>query len=123
MLRAKAASGECLLLVRSSIHGLCTIMAARHKSPRMGVNGRCSKSCGYAVGASNWPSNFRSSDHHLVQGVRNLLWLNFQVPHAISNMAKDAKRVLSACRSLMETVRTYGQPWIWLRKNKGIENA
>ena len=39
----------------------------------------------------------------LFKEVRNLLWLNFQVPHAITNMAKDAKRVYPHAVSLMET--------------------
>jgi hypothetical protein len=44
----------------------------------------------------------------LFKEVRNLLWLNFQVPHAITNMVKDAKRVYPHAVSLMEAVRTYG---------------
>ena len=34
---------------------------------------------------------------------------NFQVPHMITSMAKDAKRVYAHAISLMETVRTCGQ--------------
>ena len=52
--------------------------------------------------------NFDPQIITLFKEVRNLLWLNFQVPHAITNMAKDAKRVYPHAVSLMETVRTYG---------------
>lgn len=41
--------------------------------------------------------------------VRNLLWLGFSVPHSISSIAKDAKRVYPYAVSLMESVRTYTQ--------------
>jgi len=50
-----------------------------------------------------------------------LLWLGFQVPHMITNMAKDAKRVYPHAVSLMETVRTYGQTLDLVEKNQGIE--
>jgi hypothetical protein len=53
--------------------------------------------------------------------VRNLLWLSFQVPHAITNNAKDAKKVYPHAASLMETVRTYGQTLDLVEHNKGIE--
>lgn len=45
----------------------------------------------------------------LFKEVRNLIWLNFQVPHAISNTSKEAKRVYPYAVSLMETVRTFSQ--------------
>ncbi|KAK4049755.1 dynein heavy chain [Microbotryomycetes sp. JL221] len=45
----------------------------------------------------------------LFKEVRNMLWLGFQVPHTISNIAKDAKRVYPHAVSLMETVQTYSQ--------------
>ncbi|KIJ92278.1 hypothetical protein K443DRAFT_13708 [Laccaria amethystina LaAM-08-1] len=54
----------------------------------------------------------------LFKEVRNL---GFQVPHAITNMAKDAKRVYLHAVSLMETVRTYGQTLDLVEKNRGIE--
>ncbi|KAL0574898.1 dynein heavy chain [Marasmius crinis-equi] len=53
--------------------------------------------------------NFDPQIITLFKEVRNLLWLGFQVPHSITNMAKDAKRVYPHAVSLMETVRTYGQ--------------
>ena len=57
----------------------------------------------------------------MMKEVRNLLWLNFQVPHATSNLAKDAKRVYPHAVSLMETVRTYGQTLELVESNSGIE--
>ncbi|KAG1882389.1 dynein heavy chain, N-terminal region 1-domain-containing protein [Suillus subluteus] len=54
--------------------------------------------------------------------VRNLSWLDFQVPHAITNMAKDAKRVYPHAVSLsMETVRSYGQTLDLVENNMGVE--
>ena len=53
--------------------------------------------------------NFDSQIITLFKEVRNLLWLNFQVPHTVSNVAKDAKRVYPFAVSLNETVRTYTQ--------------
>lgn len=71
---------------------------------------------GYALAV-----NFDPQTITLFKEVRNLQWLNFQVPHAITNMAKDAKRVYPHAVSLMETVRTYGQTLDLIEKNKGIE--
>ncbi|KAG6887387.1 hypothetical protein C0992_012466 [Termitomyces sp. T32_za158] len=65
--------------------------------------------------------NFDPQIITLFKEVRNLLWLNFQVPHGIASLAKDAKRVYSHAVSLMETVRTYGQTLDLVEKNKGIE--
>lgn len=65
--------------------------------------------------------NFDPQIITLFKEVRNLLWLGFQVPHAITNMAKDAKRVYPHAVSLMETVRTYGQTLDLVEENKGIE--
>lgn len=45
----------------------------------------------------------------LFKEVRNLLWLNYQIPHSISNISKEAKRVYPYAISLMETVRTFSQ--------------
>ncbi|CAG8670602.1 1997_t:CDS:2, partial [Paraglomus brasilianum] len=53
--------------------------------------------------------NFNPQIITLFKEVRNLLWLNYHVPHAVSNVAKDAKRVYPFAVSLMETVRTYRQ--------------
>lgn len=65
--------------------------------------------------------NFDPQIITLFKEVRNLLWLGFQVPHAITNMAKDAKRVYPHAVSLMETVRTYGQTLDLIERNRGIE--
>ncbi|OLL22334.1 Dynein heavy chain, cytoplasmic [Neolecta irregularis DAH-3] len=53
--------------------------------------------------------NFEPQVIALFKEVRNLLWLNFQVPHAITNVSKEAKRVYPYAVTLMETVRTYAQ--------------
>lgn len=53
--------------------------------------------------------NFDPQVIALFKEVRNLLWLNYQVPHSINNISKEAKRVYPYAVSLMETVRTYAQ--------------
>ncbi|KAI9809961.1 MAG: hypothetical protein M1825_000394 [Sarcosagium campestre] len=53
--------------------------------------------------------NFDSQAIALFKEVRNLTWLGFAVPHSISNVSKDAKRVYPYAVSLMETVRSYAQ--------------
>jgi dynein heavy chain 1 len=53
--------------------------------------------------------NFDSQVIILFKEVRNLLWLNFNVPHAISNVSKEARRVYPYAVSLMESLNTYGQ--------------
>ena len=65
--------------------------------------------------------NFSPEVITLFNDALHLLWLNFQVPHAVSNMAKDAKRVYPHAVNLMETVRTYGQVQELVESNKGIE--
>ena len=45
----------------------------------------------------------------LFKEVRNLTWLNYQIPHAISTISKEAKRVYPFAVSLMESVRTIAQ--------------
>ncbi|RKP12335.1 dync1h1 protein, partial [Piptocephalis cylindrospora] len=59
--------------------------------------------------------NFDTQVITLFKEVRRLLWLGFQVPHGIANVAKDAKRVYPFAVSLMETVRTYSQTLVRLR--------
>ncbi|EPQ28904.1 uncharacterized protein PFL1_03705 [Pseudozyma flocculosa PF-1] len=56
----------------------------------------------------------------LFKEVRNLIWLNFQIPHAITNLAKDAKKVYPNAVSLMETVRTYNQTCNLVKANPGV---
>lgn len=53
--------------------------------------------------------NFDPQVIALFKEVRNLVWLNFQVPHSITNISKEAKRVYPYAVSLMETVRTFAQ--------------
>ena len=45
----------------------------------------------------------------LFKEVRNLVWLNYQVPHAINNISKEAKRIYPYAVSLMESVRILAQ--------------
>ncbi|PIA14754.1 hypothetical protein COEREDRAFT_46106 [Coemansia reversa NRRL 1564] len=45
----------------------------------------------------------------LFKEVRELLWLGFQVPHTLVNMARDGRRVYPFAVSLMETVKIYRQ--------------
>ncbi|EIN13215.1 dynein heavy chain protein 2 [Punctularia strigosozonata HHB-11173 SS5] len=87
----------------------------------MGVNGRLFEIVRLRGGGFQLAVNFDPQIITLFKEVRNLLWLNFQVPHAITNMAKDAKRVYPHAVSLMETVRTYGQTLDLVEKNQGIE--
>ncbi|KAJ7644409.1 dynein heavy chain [Roridomyces roridus] len=94
----------------------------------MGVDGRLFEIIrprGSGAGGSNalfqLAVNFDPQIITLFKEVRNMLWLGFQVPHAITNMAKDAKRVYPHAVSLMETVRTYGQTLDLVDENKGIE--
>ncbi|TKA59707.1 Dynein heavy chain, cytoplasmic, partial [Cryomyces minteri] len=53
--------------------------------------------------------NFDAQVIALFKEVRNLLWLNCQVPHAITNISKEAKRVYPYAVSMMESVHTYVQ--------------
>ncbi|GEM09361.1 cytoplasmic dynein heavy chain 1 [Rhodotorula toruloides] len=72
------------------------------------------------AGALQLTVNFDPQIITLFKEVRNLLWLGFQVPHTISNVAKDAKRVYPYAVSLMETVRTYSQTVSKLEANPDI---
>ncbi|TIC08181.1 hypothetical protein E3Q16_00047 [Wallemia mellicola] len=65
--------------------------------------------------------NFDPQVITLFKEVRNLIWRQFQVPHAIVNIAKDAKRVYPHAVSLMETVRTYSLTVERILANRGIE--
>ena len=53
--------------------------------------------------------NFDSQVIVLFKEVRNLIWLNYQIPHAVSTVSKDAKRVYPYAVSLMESVRLLAQ--------------
>ncbi|KAJ7202870.1 dynein heavy chain, N-terminal region 1-domain-containing protein [Mycena pura] len=93
----------------------------------MGVDGRLFEivrprgGVGGGGGLYQLAVNFDPQIITLFKEVRNLLWLGFQVPHVITNMAKDAKRVYPHAVSLMETVRTYGQTLDLVEENRGIE--
>ncbi|KIJ38518.1 hypothetical protein M422DRAFT_258888, partial [Sphaerobolus stellatus SS14] len=87
----------------------------------LGVNGRLFEIVRLRGGGYQLAVNFDAQIITLFKEVRNLLWLNFQVPHATSNMAKDAKRVYPHAVSLMETVRTYGQTLDLVEKNGEVE--
>lgn len=64
--------------------------------------------------------NFDSNAIVLFKEVRNLLWLNFSVPHAIITYAKDAKRVYPHAVSLIEAVRAYNQTCETIDRNESI---
>ncbi|KAH9927411.1 dynein heavy chain [Epithele typhae] len=87
----------------------------------MGVGGRLFEIVRLRGGGFQLAVNFDPQIITLFKEVRNLLWQNFQVPHATTNMAKDAKRVYPHAVTLMETVRTYGQTLDLVDHNKGIE--
>ncbi|KAL9594298.1 MAG: hypothetical protein Q9219_007108 [cf. Caloplaca sp. 3 TL-2023] len=53
--------------------------------------------------------NFDPQVITLFKEVRNLLWLNYQVPHALTSVSKEAKRVYPFAVSLMESVRILAQ--------------
>jgi len=53
--------------------------------------------------------NFDSQVITLFKETRNLTWLNHSVPHNVSTVSKDAKRVYPYAVSLMEGVRTFSQ--------------
>ena len=87
----------------------------------MGVTGRLFEIVRLRGGGYQLAVNFDPQIITLFKEVRNLLWLGFQVPHGITNMAKDAKRVYPHAVSLMETVRMYGQTLDLVENNKDIE--
>ena len=53
--------------------------------------------------------NFDPQVIALFKEVRNLLWLNYQIPHAISSVSKEARRVYPFAVSMMESVRSLSQ--------------
>ncbi|KAG9092948.1 hypothetical protein FRC06_011732 [Ceratobasidium sp. 370] len=87
----------------------------------MNINGRLFEIVRLRVGGFQLAVNFDPQIITLFKEVRNLLWLGFQVPHTIGNMAKEAKRVYPHAVSLMETVRTYAQTLELVDTNRGIE--
>jgi dynein heavy chain 1, cytosolic len=53
--------------------------------------------------------NFDAHVISLFKEVRNLTWLNYQIPHSIANVSKEAKRVYPYAMSLIESVSGYLQ--------------
>ena len=53
--------------------------------------------------------NFDDQVIALFKEVRNMSWLNFQVPHSITTISKEAQRVYSYAVSLIESARSYAQ--------------
>ena len=53
--------------------------------------------------------NFDPQIITLFKEVRNLSWLNYQIPHALGSVSKEAKRVYPYAVSLMESVRILAQ--------------
>ena len=64
--------------------------------------------------------NFDSQVITLFKEVRNLLWLNFNVPHAISNVSKEARRVYPFAVSLMESLNTLAQTNLTIDSMTGV---
>ncbi|KAJ3290947.1 hypothetical protein HK104_006430 [Borealophlyctis nickersoniae] len=64
--------------------------------------------------------NFDAQIITLFKEVRNLRWLNYQLPHTVADVAKDAKRVYPFAVSLNETVRTYTQTVHKMNRNDAI---
>lgn len=50
--------------------------------------------------------NFDPQAISLFKEVRNLAWLNYQVPHALNSVGKDAKRVYPYAVGLIDTLKT-----------------
>jgi dynein heavy chain 1, cytosolic len=70
----------------------------------MGVNGRLFEIVRLRGGGSQLAVNFDPQVITLFRKVKNLLWLNFQVPHAVS---------------VIETLKAYGQTLDLVENNKG----
>lgn len=53
--------------------------------------------------------NFDPQVVALFKEVRNLLWLNYSIPHAVTNISKDAKKVYPYAVGLTESIRILAQ--------------
>lgn len=51
--------------------------------------------------------NFDPQVISLFKEIRNLSWLNYQVPHALNSVGKDAKRVYPYAVGLIDTLKTF----------------
>ncbi|OLY80070.1 Cytoplasmic dynein 1 heavy chain 1 [Smittium mucronatum] len=56
----------------------------------------------------------------LFKEVRELLWIGFQVPHTLVNVARDGRRVYPFAVSLGESIRIYKQTVNTLTENMGV---
>lgn len=65
--------------------------------------------------------NFDPSSVSIFKEVRNLRWLEFQVPSAIENAAKEAKRVYPFALTLTEAVRIYQKTLALIEANQKLE--
>lgn len=64
-------------------------------------------------------------DPHVVtlfKEVRNLQWLNYQVPHSVSTASKDAKRVYPLAVTLIDSVQTFSQTLVALEGKSEVES-
>ncbi|KAI0009506.1 cytoplasmic dynein heavy chain [Xylariaceae sp. FL0662B] len=64
--------------------------------------------------------NFDAHIIALFKETRNLGWQNFNVPHSVNNVAKEAKRVYPYAVSLMESVRTFAQTTRQISEMSGV---
>ncbi|PVU91581.1 hypothetical protein BB561_004323 [Smittium simulii] len=56
----------------------------------------------------------------LFKEVRQMLWLGFQIPHTLVNVARDGRRVYPFAVSLGESIRVYNQTLFILKNNPSI---
>jgi len=89
----------------------------------MGVNGRLFEVVRLHGGGFQLAVIFDPLIITLFKGVGDLLRSNFQVPNAITNMTKDAKRVYPHAVGLTATIQPYGKTSDLVEDNKGIEHC
>lgn len=66
--------------------------------------------------------NFDPQIVTMFKEVRNLQWLNYQVPHSIATVSKDAKRVYPFAVSLIDSVQTLSRTLTAVEGNGQIES-
>lgn len=66
--------------------------------------------------------NFDQSLVQMFKEIRNMLWLGFNIPHAVSQLARDVRRIYPFAVALTEVTRTYTKSCDDIAKpiNKGI---
>jgi hypothetical protein len=89
----------------------------------MGVNGRLFEVVRLHGGGFQLAVIFDPLIITLFKVVGNLLWSNFRVPNAITNMMKDAKRVHPNAVDLTATIQPYGKTPDLAEDNKGIDRC